>query len=87
MQRRMILAFGILVLVGAVAIGLILLYPRLTGFSHSDDTVDANATEPLYQEMQCIDRVVANRRQSPRDVQLQLNACRRSASSNSAAAR
>lgn len=87
MPRRMILAFGILVLVGAVAIGLVLLYPRLRGFAASDDTVDANATEPLYQEMQCIDRVVANRQQSPRDVQLQLNACRRGAGGNSAAPR
>lgn len=87
MPRRMILAFGILVLVGAVAIGLILLYPRLRGFATSDDTVDANATEPLYQEMQCIDRVVANRGRNPRDVQLQLNACRRSAGGNSVAPR
>lgn len=87
MQRRMILAFGILVLVGALAIGLVLLYPRLKGFGNSDDAVDANATEPLYQEMQCIDRVVANRRLSARDVQTQLNACRRDAGGNASVAR
>jgi hypothetical protein len=61
MQRKVIPTLVLLLFVLAAALTFVLLRGQPQATPMSIDAVDENATEPLHQEMNCIDQLLQNR--------------------------
>ena len=79
MQRRVLVLLAVIVVALAAAVAAFMLrgpfYPAV-----STAPPNENATDPYYQEVECIDRVLQNRALKAEDVQSALDRCRAASS-------
>ena len=82
MQRKIIIALVILGLAIAATLAYVLLRNQPRPAPISIDAADENATEPLHQEMDCIDRLLQNNDMEANEVQPALARCRTGGAGN-----
>jgi len=76
MTRKWLPFIAILVVVLLVAGLIMLLQPRQPSLAPSAGLPEANALDPVREEMECVDQVLANHAMKSEDVQPALDRCR-----------
>ena len=83
MQRKVMIALSIVLVALAVTLAYVLLRGQPRAAPISIEAADENATEPLHQEMECVDRLLQNRNNlNANEVEPALARCRAGGSGN-----